>query len=231
LDINTDKHYDLVVIGLQVWYLEPSIPIASFLKSKYADIINDKPVITVYGIRNMWINAHRQIKELISNKGGKLSGNIVFADRHNNLISVMTIVRWLFKGKKDAGRFLPAAGVSDKDLKGAKVFGKIIADAFKNEEFSDLQNIFAKNNAVKVDYHIMKTEFAGSRIFNIWASTILKKSNKYPNKRKTLLKFFKYYLFFVIYIISPISSLIFRIIRLIFRSKTEKEILNHISLT
>jgi menaquinone-dependent protoporphyrinogen IX oxidase len=100
VNISHEKKYDLIIFGLQVWYLEPSIPAASFLKSEYAEILNNTPVVTVYGVRNMWINAHNTVKGLIHKKGGQLCGNIVLADKHNNLISVLTIIRWLLHGKK-----------------------------------------------------------------------------------------------------------------------------------
>jgi len=230
VEIEDPGKYDLIVLGLQVWYMEPSVPIASFLKSKYAYIFKDKPVITVYGIRNMWINAHLEMKKLISNARGKLVGNIVFADRHNNLISILTVVRWLFKGKKEASKFLPEAGVSDNEIKSASKFGIEIQKALQNNDLSILQGRLENLGAVKVDYHIMKTEFAGSRMFGIWSSIILKRSSGNSKKRKRLLRLFKYYLYFVIYGISPVSSAVFILIRLLFPKKTQNQIIKHKSI-
>jgi menaquinone-dependent protoporphyrinogen IX oxidase len=230
LTVKNPEKYDLIIIGLQVWYLEPSIPTASFLRSEYSKFLKNKPIITIYGIRNMWVNAHQTIKELIENNEGKLVGNIILADRHNNLVSVLTIVRWLINGKKEASRFLPAAGVSDFEILSTDRFGYSIINALKNQELNNLQNNLIAQKAIHVDYHIMKTEFAGSRIFGIWAKMINNNSKPGSLKRKRLLIFFKYYLYFVIFIVSPISSLIFRMIRLIFRTKTELEILKHTSL-
>jgi menaquinone-dependent protoporphyrinogen IX oxidase len=226
--IQNPEKYDLIILGLQVWFLELSIPIASFLRSEYADILKNKPVITVYGVRNMWINAHQSTKALIHKSGGTLVGNIILQDKHNNLLSVLTIVRWLINGKKEAGKMLPQAGVSYNDIRLCERFAPIIMNA-NETQFRNLQNEFLKNDAFKVDYHIMKTEFAGSRIFGIWARLLQKKSSAGSKKRNKLLKIFKYYLFFVIFVVSPISSLIFKLIRLFFRKKTEKEILKHTS--
>lgn len=230
LKINKKKKYDLIVFGLQVWYLEPSIPTASFLKSEYAYILNNTPVITVYGVRNMWINAHNTVKDLIHKKGGILIGNIVLADKHNNLISVLTIIRWLLHGKKEAGKILPAAGVSESDIKNTGKFGKSIADHLNRENLINVQSDLENKGAVQVKYHIMKTELAGSKIFKIWADLILRKSKGNKIIKKRLSKIFKFYLLFVIYIVSPISSMIFRAIRLIFPKKTKKQIAKHVSL-
>jgi hypothetical protein len=185
VNISHEKKYDLIIFGLQVWYLEPSIPAASFLKSEYAEILNNTPVVTVYGVRNMWINAHNTVKGLIHKKGGQLCGNIVLADKHNNLISVLTIIRWLLHGKKEAGKLLPAAGVSEKDITESGKFGKIILDHLHKENLTNLQTELDKKGAVNVNYHIMRTELAGSRIFKIWANLILRRSkgNKKEEKK------------------------------------------------
>jgi hypothetical protein len=43
-----NKKFDLIIFGYQVWYLTPSIPIISFLKSGFAEnILKDTPVVTV----------------------------------------------------------------------------------------------------------------------------------------------------------------------------------------
>lgn len=58
--------YDLIILGYQVWYLSPSIPINSFLKSEYAQhIFANTPVVTVSGSRNMWVMAQEKMKKTI----------------------------------------------------------------------------------------------------------------------------------------------------------------------
>ncbi len=231
LIVNNSSEYDLVILGLQVWYLSPSIPISSFLKSEEAkNILHNKPVITIYGTRNMWVSANKTVKEQIKNAGGNLIGNIVFSDKHHNLISVITIVRWLINGRKEATKYFPEAGVSSEDIKNASKFGKPVIDALNKNKFDELQTELLKLNAVNIDYHIMKTELTGKRIFHIWADLILKKSRNNPSKRKKLLKLFSYYLFFVIYVISPFASLIFRIKKILLPKKTQKELSKNTSL-
>ncbi len=231
LNVNNSEQYDLVILGLQVWYLSPSVPISSFLKSEDAkNIFKNKPVMTVYGTRNMWVSANKVVKNLIKKAGGNLVGNIVLSDKHHNLISVITIVRWLINGKKEASKYFPEAGVSSSDIKSASKFGNPIFNSVKETNFSNLQNELLRLNAVHIDYHIMKTELTGIRIFHIWANLILKKGKNNPKRRKRLLTLFSYYLFFVIYVVSPFASLIFRIIKLILPKKVKKELIQHTSL-
>ncbi|NPA67344.1 MAG: dialkylresorcinol condensing enzyme DarA, partial [Chlorobi bacterium] len=105
INIKNPEQYDLIVVGLQVWYLSPSIPANSFLNTDIVrKTIKNKPVITIYGTRNMWVSANKTIKKLITEAGGKTAGNIVLYDKHNNYISVMTIIRWLIKGQKQKSK-------------------------------------------------------------------------------------------------------------------------------
>ncbi len=231
LFVNNSENYDLVILGLQVWYLSPSVPISSFLKSEQAKIIlNNKPVITVYGTRNMWVSANKTVKSLIKKTDGNLVGNIVLSDKHHNLISVITIIRWLINGKKEASKFFPEAGVSSKDFSDAQKFGKPIFNALNTGNYENLQNELVKKGAVQIEYHILKTELTGKRIFRIWADLILIKGKNNPKKRKRLIKLFSWYLIFVIYTVYPIASLIFKLKKLLFTEKVKNEIRINTSL-
>ncbi len=96
-----DKKYDLIILGYQVWFLTPSMPVNSFLKSEIArKLLNNTPVVTIIGCRNLWIMAQEKMKKLLAANRANLVGHIVLADRHPNHISVITISHWMFSGKK-----------------------------------------------------------------------------------------------------------------------------------
>jgi len=60
------EQYDLIILSYQVWYLSPSIPINSFLKSEISkSLFLNTPVVTVIGCRNMWIMTQEKIKRLL----------------------------------------------------------------------------------------------------------------------------------------------------------------------
>jgi hypothetical protein len=217
-DINAD--YDLIILAYQVWYLSPSIPITSFLKSEAAKkLLNGKPVVTVLGVRNMWIMAQERVKAMISDTGGKIVGNIVMNDPAGNLTSVITIVRWMMKGKKTPFRWLgknfPAAGVPEEVIRSGKGYGEIINYYVIRGNFSNVQEELVKLGAVKVDPVLFKIEKTGKRIFGIWSKFILKKGDYNDPAREGRLKAFKYYLFLVIYLVSPIVAGINRLIFII----------------
>ena len=213
LSFNTDINFDLIILGYPIWFLSPPIPLTTFLKSPNAKkILSGKPVITVIGSRNMWVTAQEDIKQMIFNNGGILKGNIALSDRHNNLISVITIIYWMTTGKKE--RYLgifPKPGISDKDINDVRRFAPIIERALVNEEYDNLQNNLLSLKSVNLSPNVVSTEEKGKKIFKIWSEFILKKGKSGSPGRVGRLNMFKYYLLFVIFAVSPIVTVLFYI--------------------
>ncbi len=202
------KKYDLVILGYSTWYLTPSIPINSFLKSDEAKtLLANTPVVTVSASRNMWIMAQEKVKKLLVTNNAKLVGNIALVDRNLNHISVITIVHWLMGGKKTKmlGIF-PKPGVSDNDIAAASRFGIPIKKALIQNEYSNLQENLLAVSAVKVDPSLIATDIRGNMVFTKWANHLIKKEGE---ERKKWLVYFKYYLLFAIWLIAPIVFIVF----------------------
>lgn len=123
--------YDMVILGWQPWFLHPSQPTTAFLQSEDARVLEGKPVVTVVGSRNMWLNAGEKVKEDLIRTGAQQVGTIVLTDTNPNLTSLLTIIRWSFSGRKEATRWLPEAGVQQKDIREAARFGAPILEAAK----------------------------------------------------------------------------------------------------
>ncbi len=198
--------FDLVLLHFQVWYLSPSIPVNSFLKSEYAKtILNNVLVITISGSRNMWAFAQEKVKVLLKNVNANLVGNIALTDRNINLVSVITIVDWMFSGvKRNVYGFLPLPGVSTQDIKESVKFGNIILPFLNKDNYNGLQEQLVANGAVEFRWFLLSMDKKANKMFKIWSGLILKN----PAKRKTLLKVFKGYLFAAIWVLSPIVHLI-----------------------
>ena len=194
--------FDLILFHYQVWYLSPSIPINSFLKSDAAKkILNNTPVITISGSRNMWIMAQEKIKVLLKEANAQLVGNVALVDRVGNLISVITIVEWMFSGvkKKYLGIF-PLPGVSDKDIQESDKFGEAMLSDFKQNKLGELQPKLVALGGVYISSYLVTVDKTANKIFNKWSNLIYKNQKN----RKTLLKVFNVYLFLAIWLISPI---------------------------
>lgn len=225
LTFNPDDHFDLVILAFQSWYLSPSIPMSSFLQSPEAKkLLKNTPVITIQGCRNMWVMSQETVKKRIAEAGGRLAGNIVLVDRHPNLVSVITIVRWMTRGRKEGRGWFPEAGVTQKEILAASRFGEVILEAFRNNRLDELQDKLVEKGAVRIDPVLVSIEQRGKMMFRIWSGWILKKGGYGSEARVARLKLFKYYLFAVIFLISPVVSFLFSIIHTISRSGTRRMI-------
>lgn len=219
------KKYDLVILGYQVWYLTPSIPINSFLKSSHAKkLLKNTPVITVVACRNMWLQAQEKMKRLLRDVEATLVGHIALVDKHNNHLSVITISHWMFSGRKD--RYLgifPKPGVSDTDIENALRFGAPIKEALLDGTLSHLQEKLVKLNAVHINPFLVRTDERGNILFSKWANLIIKKGNPGHPKRLKWIALFKFYLLFAIWVISPIVFIVFLLTYLPMYQKRNRE--------
>ncbi|MFD2822381.1 dialkylresorcinol condensing enzyme DarA [Lacinutrix iliipiscaria] len=227
-----NKKYDLIILGYQVWYLTPSIPINSFLNTPDAkQLLANTPVVTVIGCRNMWIMAQEKMKKTLKELQANLVGNIALVDRHINHISVITISEWMFSGKKE--RFLgvfPKPGVSQKDINEAVKFSPIISKYINKGDFSQLQKALLQENAVKIKPFLVTTDKRANLIFSKWAKLIQSKGDKNSQKRIFWVKFFNYYLLFAIWIIAPIVFILFLLTYIFSIHKIKKDKLYYSSV-
>ncbi len=196
-----ENTYDLIILGYQAWFLSPSIPVNSVLTQPTIQaVLKNTPVITITGARNMWISAMERIKKILKDTGAKLVGNIALVDKHHNFVSLVTILHWMFGGKKD--RYLnifPKPGVSEDDIINTKNFGATVLLHLENNNWNGLQDELIEQKALVVKYPLMFIESKARKIFKVWAGIITKKKNRAP-----WLVVFKYYLLIALFIAAPI---------------------------
>jgi hypothetical protein len=211
----TFKHqkYDLIIFGYQPWFLSPSVPATSLLKSEeFKRIVKDTPVITVIGSRNMWLNSQESVKKMLLEAGGKLVGNVPLIDRTTNLVSAVTIVHWMLTGNKTRKYgFLPLPGVSDEDIKGVAKIGAILNNSLKQNKLDEFQKEVVKAGAVNINPNILFIEERAKKIFVMWAALIKKKEQK-NGSRSFWVKFFKVYLLFALFGVSPILLTVYNLL-------------------
>lgn len=216
-----ETRYDLIVIGYQPWFLSPSIPASSLMQHPAFKVIaRDTPVITISACRNMWINAQEKTKQLLSDAGARLVGNIALVDRHHNYVSLVTILLWMFSGRKEKRwAFLPKPGVSDQDIAQAQLFGRIAADHLESSAWDGLQPQLQEHGAVEIKYPLMFIERRAGRIFEIWAKLIGSRKNRSP-----WLVAFKYYLLVALCVAAPVILLVDGILsRPFFRNRIRQQ--------
>ncbi len=103
-------------------------------------MVQDTPVVTITGARNMWVNAYGGVRQMLLKAGARLVGNIALVDRHPNHISFFTIFHWLLGGKKDRLLgFFPYPGVSAADIAHSDVFGRTVFHTFRTGDWERLR--------------------------------------------------------------------------------------------
>jgi hypothetical protein len=210
INLNDVEEADLVIIAGQSWYLSWSVPLHSFfLSDEIRNYLKGRNIVVINGCRNMWVMTQQKTREYIREAGGNYVGFISLQDKAVNLVSVITIIRWLFRNKKEATRFLPVAGVSLADIEHSTVFGQAVGEALEQNDFVDLQGKLMKEGAVTFLPTVYFIEKNGFRLWGQWAKFILKKGCYGDPKRNLRLRFFCAYLFFVLYVISPFGMLFF----------------------
>ncbi len=219
VELKDPPSYDLIILAFQPWYLSPSLPVSSFLKSPAAEqLFQGGNVLTVIGARNMWVEAYSTVKDQIERRGGRPCGAIALVDRAPNLASVVTIVYWMFSGKKD--RFLglfPPPGVSEADISGAKRFGEAIGPLLLRNRLDCLEEELRKLLAAEPNPSLVRLERRGKKIFTLWSKVIIKA----PNLRRLLLNLFLVELVLALAVASPLNSFFGMLMKLRNRKSSE----------
>jgi hypothetical protein len=207
IDFSDINDADIVIIAGQSWFLSPSLPLQSFfMDDQVQHYLQGRQIVFVNACRNMWLMTSREIKRYIHNMGARLTGHIVLQDKTPNLISALTIVRWLIGGRKKAERLLPDAGIPDTELQKATRFGDIIRNTWKTEL---MHQRLLEAGAINYKPSILFLEKAGHRMFGLWAAFIRKKGGFRNPQRRQRVNMFYYYLLIVLFLISPFGQLFF----------------------
>ncbi len=214
------EKFDLIIVAYQVWFLAPSLPITAFLKNRTArNVLQDTPVVTLIGCRNMWAMAHETVKQLLAEAHAKLIDNVVLVDQGSNLASFITTPRWLLTGKKGSFWWFPPAGIADEQIKRASRFGMAIRDGLVTGQEKMGTPMLTGLQAVTADVALIKSEKAGYRSFRIWGRLIRTLGVAGNPKRKPVLLLYIVFLVVLIITVVPVNMVIKRLSASLFKEK------------
>ncbi len=229
---SADEHFDLVVLAYQPWFLSPSQPVTAFLQSEAGkSLLKGKNVMTIVGARNMWLNPQERVKQYLADAGANLVGNVVLVDKHNNLVSVLTVFRWAFKGQKEASGLLPEAGVSQADIKAATRFGEPIYKALSQKSWNTLQNDLLSLNAVEINPGLVVLEAKAQKPFRFWAKYISEKGGPGDPARQGRILMYRTLLILGIFTLTPISAISAKLAVVFRKKELEQEVEYHKSVS
>lgn len=216
--------FDLVIVGYQPWFLTPSRPISTFLQSEAGKkILNNKPVVTVLGCRNMWLGAQEKVKRSLINANANLVGHIALVDRSANLTSLVTILRWMFTGKRTPFSVFPKAGVSDADISKASVYGSAVKNSVANN-YVGLQQSLNNEGAIFIKPNLVLMESRGQKAFSVWAKFVASGGPLHSTGRKIRVHIFMYALPTAILILTPLLWVLSNTMLLVRKKHLIKEV-------
>jgi hypothetical protein len=223
--IENKEDFDVVIIGYQPWFLSPSLPITAFMQSQEAKVVlKNKSVVTVIGCRNMWIEAHKDMKVLLQKCQATLIDNIVLRDQSGPLESFITTPRWMLTGKRDSFLGLSRAGILEKDIEACERFGEAIAQGLREDKENTHLPLCQNLGAVCVDPRFIASEKIGKRSFRIWGKLVLAFGKRGSWTRRPILAVYVLFLILLIVSVVPINMGLQMIIRRVFKGKMDKMI-------
>jgi hypothetical protein len=225
IDVDQSKDYDLIILAYTVWYLNPSIPISSLLQHEEAKrIFKGKKVITLLGSRNMWVLAQEKVKRHLIRLEADLIGNIVLIDRNKNLVSIITIIRWMFYGKKKPFWGFPRAGIIQEDIESSTRFGEVLLKRLKEKDLTDMQKELNDLGAVDINPSLVILEKRATKLFGMYAGFLSKKGDFFNKERLGRVSLLSYLLPIGAFILSPITTISSFLISVMKRKELAAEI-------
>jgi len=220
----SDAHFDLVILGYQVWFLSPSLPVTAFLQSPAARALKDTPVITFIACRNMWLSAQAKVKDMLAGLGAWHIDNVVLTDQGPPWSTFVTTPLWLLTGKKDGflGIF-PPAGVSETDIAGAARFGRALADGLHLLK-STRSPLLSGLGAARVIPGYIAGEKVVHRSFLIWGRLLRAVGKPGNPARRVVLVAYIAFLVTMILTVMPVSVVIRALLRPFMRQQLEAQV-------
>lgn len=220
LTLAEDAEFDLILLYYQVWFLAPSRPIVAFLGTPVARrILDGKPVITIVACRNMWLQAHTHMCNLLTQIGARHLDNVVLTDHAPTMTTLLTTPLWLFTGRKTPVPGLPAAGVAVTEIKRSIRFGRALRDALHAHLEKQDAPLLSGLGAVEVQPQLLVSERAGSRSFYLWGKLLRLAGPQGAWQRQPLLVFYVIFLIGIILTVVPLSLTLQAIFRPLLRQR------------
>jgi hypothetical protein len=144
LPLDENSTYDLIILGCQVWFLSPSLPISSLLhhpeKSK---VFSGTPVIPIMTFRKDWTQGLEGLEETLTGLNAQVIEKIVVCARD-------TVKNALFKGIEH--KRLPEGAkewtYDPSELQRVREMGRELADSLDSLRQTPPPSIFTKQSSV-----------------------------------------------------------------------------------
>ena len=143
------EEYDAVIVGYQTWYLEPSIPVASWLETRNArDLLYGKPIFSVVTARSTWKQSLQRFTEAVSRLGGHVVDNFAICASNPSPHNIVLLSHMLFNGRDPNEGWrtkLGPFGIGEEGVESARLYGQMLALRFSKEEHDTMTSALESN--------------------------------------------------------------------------------------
>jgi hypothetical protein len=151
---------ELVILAYQVWYLAPSLPIRSLLKT-HPEAFRDRRVVSVIACRNMWYSAAIEVCDLLRSAGARSVEVVAATDTRHQAITFVTTLRWLLTGRREPFLLFGRAGIGADELQRVTGVGERIADAQE-----------CPQDGALIVPTLAAADLLAGRVFRRWGATV-----------------------------------------------------------
>ncbi|MGZ3722940.1 MAG: flavodoxin family protein [Bdellovibrionales bacterium] len=205
LPVDLEK-YDLIILGGQVWFLSPSLPLQAFFQSDRAQAVRGKKIISVITCRNIWYSALNTLRAAVEKLGGKFLGQITICEISPIWASFVTTPRWMLTGKKEPFAFFPAAGIREEDFAQLEAKGRQMATSWLNSNEQTVSPDLLKSNLDRPSIRLMNK--LGFPVFKFWASLIMRVAPQPGLWQDFCLILFRINLIILIVVLAPYTKVV-----------------------
>ena len=125
------RDYDLICIGSPTWWLNPAMPIVSFLNSPAAGkLLKDKRFAVFTVCRKVWWNNMRRVKKMARKQGGTFVDGATFCFKGSQVGSALSFISYMHH-EANRDRFMGCKiyefGIPPEGIARAKEFARDLA--------------------------------------------------------------------------------------------------------
>jgi hypothetical protein len=151
---------ELVILACQVWYLSPSLPVRSLLKT-HPEAVRGRHVVSLIACRNMWYSAAVELSGLLRSAGARRVDVVTATDTRPSSTTLVTTLRWLLTGRREPFLWFGRAGVGDDELARVGAVGQRIAGPW-----------FSPRDAAPVVPALAAADLLAGRVFRRWGRLV-----------------------------------------------------------
>jgi hypothetical protein len=151
---------ELVILAYQVWYLAPSLPIRSLLKT-HPEAVRNRSVVSLIACRNMWYSAAIEVSALLRSAGARHVGVIAATDTRPQAATFVTTLRWLLTGHREPFLWFGRAGIGDAELARLEDVGRCIGESRR-----------CPQDAAPIVPTLAAADLLAGTVFRRWAATV-----------------------------------------------------------